>query len=536
MSVRSTLSASRESLVCAAIAALCSSLAVYGPTRGGDLAAHLWRTNLVQHGFVVWDNLWFAGQYPLASYSLLYYVLAAAVGNTVLGVTGVVVAAAIFSSVIGTEWRRAGRWPARVFAILFAGQAFTAAYPYDLGIAAMLATLWALQRRRPFLAGALTILTLGLSPLAFAFLALTLIAVFLWQRRLSRPVLVVGAALATAGGIQLAALILLPSPGLFYPYGAWRFAVGLGLVAAGVSLSLRGRAGWRMASLFLVWGAASVLAFLLPSPIGHNLVRASIFVVPLMAVAAALAGFRPRWLAVPAVLAALAANVLPYAPMVTQRLSAPEASAGYWQPLVSFLHARLGRGYRIEVVPTANHWESSYLPEAGIALARGWYRQLDIADEPVLYRPKLTASAYRQWLRSRGVRYVVVPHVPLEAIDATREAKLAATLPVAWGDKRMTVYELPHPTPLLTGPASAGITRFVGNEIAGWVARPGTYFLRVHFMPYWSITPASSCVASAGRMTRLTIREAGSFTLHAIENPLEVVASLIDGEKQICRR
>jgi hypothetical protein len=48
---------SREPVVCAALAAASSSLALYGPVSGGDLAAHLWRTNLVQHGFVVWGNL-----------------------------------------------------------------------------------------------------------------------------------------------------------------------------------------------------------------------------------------------------------------------------------------------------------------------------------------------------------------------------------------------------------------------------------------------------------------------------------------------
>jgi hypothetical protein len=509
---------------------------VYAPTRGGDLAAHLWRTNLVQHGFVVWDNLWFAGQYPLASYSLLYYLCAAVVGNAVLGVVGVVVAAVIFSSVLRGEWQAAGRWPARAFAVLLAGQAFTAAYPYDLGLATMLATLWALQRRRLLVAGACTLLTLGFSPLAFLFLTLALIAVFLWQRRVNRPTVVVGAALLLAAGIQLAALILLPSPGLVYPYGAWRFASGLALVAAGVALSLRGRAGWRMASLFAVWGAASVLAYALPSPIGHNLVRASTFLVPLMGVAAALAGFRPRWLALPAVAGALAANVLPYVPMVAQRTSVPDASAAYWQPLVSFLHANLGRSYRVEVVPTANHWESNYLPRAAIPLARGWYRQLDIADDSVLYRPNLTAAAYRLWLRSRGVLYVVVPHLPLEAIDAKREARLAATLPVAWRDARATVYELTQPTPLLTGPGRARITRFGESEIEGSVARSGTYLLRVHFTPYWSITPASACVAlAAGSMTELTLPRAGPFALRAIETPLGVLASSVEGDSQTCR-
>ena len=145
-----------EVLVCALLAAALSTIVVFAVPHGGDLAAHLYRTALVRQGVLVWDNLWFAGQYPLSSYSLLYYLLAAVVGNDALGIAGVVVAAAIFASVARHEWKAVGRWPARLFAVLLVGQAFTAAYPYDLGLAMLLATLWALQRHRPFLAGCCT--------------------------------------------------------------------------------------------------------------------------------------------------------------------------------------------------------------------------------------------------------------------------------------------------------------------------------------------------------------------------------------------
>src|SRR5262249_33770726 len=146
--------------------------------RGGDLAAHLYRTSLVSHGVLVWDNLWFAGQYPLSSYSLLYYPLAALVGNTTLALVGVATAAGLFASVALREWQSIGRWPARAFAVLLAGQVFTAAYPYDLALSTFLATLWALQRKRLRLAVCAIVVTLGLSPLAFILLALSLLALF----------------------------------------------------------------------------------------------------------------------------------------------------------------------------------------------------------------------------------------------------------------------------------------------------------------------------------------------------------------------
>jgi len=116
----------REAVLCASLA---GAFAVTVVPRGGDLAAHLYRTSLVSHGVLVWDNLWFAGQYPLSSHSLLYYPLAALVGNTTLAIVGVVAAAGVFALVAMREWHAVGRWPARTFAVLLAGQVFTAAHP-----------------------------------------------------------------------------------------------------------------------------------------------------------------------------------------------------------------------------------------------------------------------------------------------------------------------------------------------------------------------------------------------------------------------
>ncbi len=65
-------------------------------------------------------------------------------------------------------------------------------------------------------------------------------------------------------------------------------------------------------------------------------------------------------------------------------------------------------GYRVEVVPTAEHWEAYWIPKSGLPLARGWYRQLDVGDNPTLYANDLDAAAYRHWLRSDAVRYVLL--------------------------------------------------------------------------------------------------------------------------------
>jgi hypothetical protein len=529
-----------EVLVCGLAAAALSAFVVLAVPRGGDLAAHLYRTGLVRQGVLVWDNLWFGGQYPLSSYSLLYYLLAAVVGNTVLGIAGVAIAAAIFASIAHHEWRAAGRWPARSFAVLLAGQAFTAAYPYDLGVSTLLATLWALQRRRLRLAVCFVALTLGFSPLAFLFLALVLLALFLGQRRVNRHTLGMAAAVLAAGGVQIAVLAALPTPGLVYPYGTWRLLVGLAVAGLGAVVALRGRGGRPLAAIFLVWAAATVVADLVPSPVGHNLIRASVFLLPLVLASAGLAGFRPRWLAIGAAVVALAANVLPYAAMVSDRSSSADARSSFWRPVVRFLSAHSGPGYRVEVVPTANHWEAYYLPRAGFALARGWYRQLDIADNAPLYAQTLTPAAYRAWLRERAVRYVVVPRLPLEAIDAGREATLVRSastgLREALATRAAVIYELPRPRPILTGAGAAAITSITASRIDGWVARPGRYLLRVNFTPYWKVAYGSVCLRRAGvrTMTRLDAARPGPFSIRALETPLDVLGSLLDDDHAPC--
>ena len=57
---------------------------------GTELAAHVYQRQLfVRHGFILWNNFWYAGRYSFVGYSLLYYPLAAVVGIKLLGVLSV---------------------------------------------------------------------------------------------------------------------------------------------------------------------------------------------------------------------------------------------------------------------------------------------------------------------------------------------------------------------------------------------------------------------------------------------------------------
>jgi hypothetical protein len=77
----------------------------------GDASAHFYRTFLVRRGDFLWDNYWYGGEYPLASYSLLYYLPAALLGNTVVAVAAAVAGSVVFTALALDAWARtrAGR-------------------------------------------------------------------------------------------------------------------------------------------------------------------------------------------------------------------------------------------------------------------------------------------------------------------------------------------------------------------------------------------------------------------------------------------
>jgi hypothetical protein len=503
--------------------------------RGGDAAAHLYRTLLVEHGALLWDNLWFAGQYPLVSYSLFYYLPAALFGNPALAATAVVASGLLFASLALRTFGAEARWPAYAFAAVAGGQFFTGDYPYTAGFAALLAALWALQRGRTWLAVGCAALTLGCSPLAFLFLVLTLLALWIGSSQPRSRILILGASLGVLVTVELGALLLFPSPGLYYPFGLWRLVLGLPVGLFGIALSWQSRAARPLFWLFLVWTAATVLAYLVPSPVGHNLLRPGAVVFPLLLLAAVLCRFRPGWLACPALAVGLAANVGPYIATVLSR-SDPAARASFWTPLLRYVGAHSARDYRLEVVPTVNHWEAYYVPRAGFAIARGWYQQLDNGVNPGLNRRELTAAAYGSWLRSVGVRYVVLAMDTIPPGSAS-EARLLRSggsgLERVYAGSNGSVYELPHATPIITGPGRAAVTGLSFSGVSGWTAGRGDYLLRVHYTPLWRVRAGAFCLhRAAGGMTLLDVRSPGPFRLRAAETAGSVLDMVVDGDER----
>ena len=494
------------------------SLVLFGPPPG-DLPAHLYRTELVQDGVLVWDTFWYAGHYPFLTYSLLYYFPAALVGNDVVALVSVVAAAALFASLAEREWGGAVRWPARVFAVVACGPLFTGTYPYAAGLAAALAALKALQLGRRWTAIGLAALTLGLSPLAFLFLCLTAVAAFLARRpRLDETALMVGGCLLVLGLVQGALLLLYPEEAEYPFFRLEELASVVILSAVCAALALRAERGRVLSAVFGLWALAAVVAFVVPSPIGENVTRLRGIVLPLALLAAAIAGYRPRWLAGFAVVSALAYTLVPYVGAALHRTDTRSAEAAFWQPALDFLEERRAPSDRVEVVPTGDHWEAYWLPRAGVPLARGWYRQLDIAQNPLFYDDPLEPATYRAWLDSLGVRWVLLPETQLGRIGEEREAELlrsgAAGLAEVARAGDVTVYEVPDATAMLTGPGEARLRAFGHDRIEGEVGEAGTYRLAVRWTPTWRVEAGDICVEEGpDGMTEVVANGPGAFAL-----------------------
>src|SRR4051812_30457677 len=143
----------REATLSAAVAAALAGVLLWLGPPGVDLAAHAYqRTFLLQHGFAIWNNFWYAGRYSFVTYSFVYYPLAALLGIKLLAVLSIGIAALAFSLVVWQEWGPTARFSSRTFAILWPGIVLSAAFPFALGAMFALLAIVALQRgwRRTF--------------------------------------------------------------------------------------------------------------------------------------------------------------------------------------------------------------------------------------------------------------------------------------------------------------------------------------------------------------------------------------------------
>ncbi len=430
----------------------------------GDLAAAIYRGDLFSRvGFALRDSGWYAahGHY-LPGYSLLSPELGAWLGVYAVLALSAIAASVLFGLIAQRVFSPAGaRVAAGWFALGFGIGLLSGRVPYDLGFAIGLASVLALLNGRLAVALGLALLTSLASPVAGAFLALAGLAdAFAGgseRRREDRgndageesrgdhahgprddPRSLWGSAgpgLALAGAALTPIVVL----ALAFPEGGWEpFApsafwpalagvLAIALLLPQGSLSPRARLVVRTGAV--LYALALIGSFALHTPVGGNSARlGALLAGPLLAGALLDSHRLALCLLIP---------VLLYwqieTPINDQRELAgdPSVHASYYAPLRAELRTLThGRRAIVEVPLTGAHAEAALLAgHDGVALARGWERQLDTRYAHLFYVPGLTPSAYAAWLAANHVAYVALPDVRLDDAGRAEGALIARGLP-----------------------------------------------------------------------------------------------------------
>jgi hypothetical protein len=559
-------------------AALAAAMLAWDPPVG-DLAAQVFRTELFQRGgLAIWNGSWYGGHYTL-TYSVLFPPLAALLGPRLVGTFAVVASSYFFDRLVRDRWGEPARWATLWFAAGVVTLLADGQLTFALGVAFALAALRALQTSRTpwaLLASAACALS---SPVAAVSLAGVLLAgavdpaVHLnrlsrgWRRRGDHPrgrfsdrrgwwvpypdrTRGPRRSASQAAWTASVALALVIVPNLAFPEsGQFPFAfssyVAIPLWCGGALFVTRrlGDEERQLRRVLLAYVLAATLLVLAPNPIGGNAVRlGALFGGPVLA--AVVLAHRPRLAAFPTVVLALALagglywQLTASVNQIARSVDDPSTTPAYFAPVAAWLHEHHGDAARIEVPPTANHWESAYLAP-GFELARGWLRQLDTTRDDVFYDDEpLTAGSYRAWLHNNAIRYVALPDAPLD-YSSVAESRLILSDPPylrpRWSDAHWRVYEVRNPAPMVQ-PLTAGVAgvRHVGyNGFVLDVTRPGDFLVRVSFTPYWSIEHGQGCLLRHGDWTLARASSPGVFRV-AADFSLSRAWNAVTGARKTC--
>jgi len=508
----------------------------------GDLAAQVFRTELFQQaGLSIWNGSWYGGHYTL-TYSFLFPPLASLLTPQLVGTLSVVSSSYFFDRLVRDRWGERARWATLWFAAGVVTLLADGQLTFALGVAFGLASLRFLQLDRGKLALVGAAGCALSSPVAAVFLA-GVVGVGLVER--GRPF-----ARAALGVFALAlGLVLLPN--LAFPEsGQFPFAfssyVAIPLWCGGVLFVTRGlgreerQLRWALAGYVL----AATLLLLAPNPLGGNAVRlGALFGGPVLA--AVVLARRPRLDAFSTLILALAMagglywQVTASVNQIARSVGDPSTSREYFQPAAHWLRAHGGSSVRVEVPPTANHWESAYLATQ-FELARGWLRQLDTTRDDIFYGDgdHLTPASYQRWLHRNAISYVALPDAPLD-YSSVAERRLILSAPsyldLRWSSPHWRIYSVKDPQPLVEPVgAAAAHTLWVGRQSFGLrVTHPGDFLVRVNFTPYWSISRGAGCLLRHGDWTVARAAHPGILRVSA-DFSLGRAWNAVTGAKKTC--
>lgn len=511
-------SASWERAVGPVVAALTVGVILAAGWRGADWPAQIFRIETFRtDGFTLWNNLWYGGHHSVG-YSLLLPPMA-----TVLGVGVVCVgSAAIATWAMGDLLvrLRPRRLPVAVattlFGVTLAANVAVGRLPFLLGCAVALSALVAWSRGRLGLALVLAFLSGLASPVAALFLGIVAGGCALPHWRQPTDLLRFSDVRGRGPLVALVAMgPVLAIAWVFPAGGSFPFAVGGCLL----SLAALGAVAWASESDDLevratcaVTAVATVVAFVLPTPLGGNIVRLPMFfALPVLVV---LMWERRRRLLVPVALLLVVWAWWPAVDAVMWAADDPTAEASFFAPMIVAVSEDAEEPARVEIPFTKRHWEAAHVAPY-LPLARGWERQLDRRLNPVFYEDEpLTSLGLYVWLRDNAVRYVALPDAELDP-SAEQEAALLEEgqpyLRPVWENENWQVWEVTRGGSLVRGQAE--LLDLTADSVELDVTAPGDVLVRVRYSPHWAVDGPSCVVEDPDGWTLLHVADAGPLTM-----------------------
>ncbi|HEX3831497.1 MAG TPA: hypothetical protein VHW04_05970 [Solirubrobacteraceae bacterium] len=496
------------------VAALFAAVYVIVSPASLDLADHLFRAQLFRdEGFGLWNNLWYGGHH-IVGYSVLFPAVSALLSPQLAGALAATGTAALFEPLARRHFGPDAWLGAVLFGAATAIDLYTGRLAFAFGALPALGAIVALDRGATPLACGLAVLSALCSPVAALFAALIAAGYALGGLlRAGRLTAALPGVSMAAGALVPIALLAVAFPeGGSEPFGfPTMFPV---LVIVALALLTTPRSAVTLRAGLVIYALATIVVYLVDSPIGSNIARLGTFLAAPMA---ALLWYRRR-----PVLLALATLPLLYvgwaAPVrdVVSASNDESATTGYYQPVLRFLRRESAAPeppFRTEIPFTRFHWEA-WVVAAHFPLARGWERQLDIADNPLFYSGRLTAAKYDRWLHDNAIRFVAAPDAPLDYSAQGEKALIDRGLPylhLVMHSAHWRVYAVAHPTPIASGVAT--LVDLGPDWLTLRARRPGEVRLHVRFTPYWKLSRGSGCVAPDGPWTRLTLDKAGPVKL-----------------------
>lgn len=475
-----------------------------------DLPAHLLRSKLFSaEGFGLWNNWWYGGAHDVL-YSVLFPPIAAATSPQLAAAVAATATAGLFEPLARRRFGPDAWLGSLWFALGTATSLYTGRLTFAFGLLPAVATVLALQRRQPWLASGLGLLTALCSPVAAVFAALGggafTSAAWIGERRLRAGL--PGLAIVVCSLLPVGLLAIAFPEGGTEPF-AFSTLWPLPLIAIGLLLVIP-KDDYTFLCGVVLYTAGCVVAYLAPTAVGSNAARlGDLLAGPL----AALFCWPRRWKLLLAVSLPLL-YIQCYAPIrdLTNASGQAADSPSFYRPLLSFLERQPGASaptFRIEIPFTSSHWEA-YEVAPRFPIARGWERQLDIEYDHLFYGGRLTSATYEAWLHKLAVRFVAVADTSLDYSAVREVALIDRGLPylrLVATPGRWRVYQVLGAPPIVQGVAQL---KAIGpNSFSLQVTKPGTALVRVHFTPYWALTDGAGCVAPDGQFTKLTLRRAG---------------------------